>query len=335
MDLLFPLPARVSKITPGIASNTAASGSVFSGALRTLARSGDRFTFDIAVSGATDREAFPLRAALRRLSSALRGQTNRLWFADPSYKPRGSFPTVELLGNPNFVLGPVGWTTSNASLTVADAYARVQNSGSAAGYIVNVGAAATISGAAYVARALTYPGSQSAWKVNCGATAGDAGLLTSGALTGQRLYWGALTAGGTSVYVSLLCNTATANDFVHYLYVSLSRCALVNGGSQTGPNLNIQALPASTSGLLLPGDRVQIGTQINTVDAPLNSNGSGLGLLQCTLPWRVSPVNGAPVIIFNPMARCILTNSSGTWDESPGRIADFEFQIQESLDLNL
>lgn len=335
MDLLFPMSVRATKITPGIASNTAAGASVFSGALRTLARSGDRFTFDVTISGANDKQSFPARAALRRLLSALRGQANRIWFADPSYRPRGSFPTGELIPNGNFVYGATGWATAGAGsvLAAADGYGRVQLSAAAAGYAYNAANVPIISGAAYVARALSYPGNVSSWFVWGGANTGAAtSYFVTGTLTAQSLVIEQFTASGTTFVLSLGNGSANIGDFVHYLYASLSRCALVNGGAQTGQNLNIQALPVSTSGLLLPGDRVQIGTQLNTVDAPLNSNGSGLGLLQCTLPWRVSPANGAAVIIHKPMARCVLTSNAGTWDENPGSLADFEFQIQESLD---
>jgi hypothetical protein len=357
MDLLFPIPARVSKVTPSIISNTAAARSIFSGASRTLGRSGDRFGFDITVTSANDRQAYPLRAALRNLRAGLRGQANRLWFADPSYSPRGSFPTGELLPNGSFTAAAAGWVTTNAALTVADGFARVQNSIATPGYVTNFSPILTSAGAAYVVRALLYPGNQAAWEVNGGTTLGAGDVFASGVVSAQGLFiWGFNGSGGSSptidsgtitidssitldadsgssdFFLSLLCGTSAAADFVHYLYASVSRCAVVNGGSQTGPNLNISALPASTAGLLLPGDRVQIGTQINTVAAPLNSDGSGDGYLQCTLPWRVSPASGGPIIIFSPMARCILTDNSGSWDESPGQLADFEFVLEESLD---
>jgi len=332
MDLLLPLPVRVSKVTPSIISNTAASPSIFSGAQRSMARSGDRYGFDIVVSGASDREVFPMRAALRAITAGLRGQTNRIWFADPSYAPRGSFPGGELVPNGTFAAGANGWGTSGAALSVADGYARIQNSGAAVGYAVT-SALTTTSGISYAVRALMYPGKVSSWGVNVGTSSGASDRLASGAVTSQGLYIGEFAATSSSSYLSLLCDTSTAADFVYYQYASVTRCALVNGASQTGANLNIQSLPASTNGLLLPGDRVQIGTQLNTVVAPLSSDSGGGGYLQCAAPWRLSPANGAPVIIFNPMARCILTSASGSWDESPGKYADFELQIQESLDL--
>lgn len=327
----MPLPVRVSKITPSILSNTALSRSIFSGATRTLGRSGDRYGFDVTVSQASDKESFPMRAALRNIRAGMRGQANRLWLPDPSYKLRGSFPTGELLVNGTFAQGSTGWTTSSATLSVADGYARVQNSAAANGAIITAAAIPIVSGVAYVVRALAYPGIVSSWFLNAGATSGSTSYFTSSAA--QGLFIGQLTASGTTLWITLACGTAVVGDFVHYLYASVSRCALVNGGSQTGPSLNIQALPISTSGLLLPGDRVQIGTQLNTVVAPLNSNGSGLGLMQCALPWRVSPANGAAVIVDKPMARCVLTSNTGSWDETPGGFADFEFVLEESLDV--
>lgn len=333
MDLLLPLPIRVSKITPAPLSNTAGSPSVFSGALRTLQRGGDRFSWNITVSQASDKEAFPMRAALRNIRTALRGQANRIWFADPSYKLRGSFPTGELLVNGNFDRGAAGWSTSNAALSVADGYARVQNTTTGGGVILNANAVPIVSGPSYVLRALLYPGNIQSWAVIGGPTAVSTSYVASGALTAPGLFIAAFQASGTTFFIGLQCVSALVADFVHFLYASLSRCALVNGGSQTGPNLNITSLyPTSTNGLLLPGDRVQIGTQLNTVVAPLNSDGFANGYLQCALPWRSSPANLAPIIIDKPMARCVLANISDGWDESPGGFADFNLQIQESLD---
>lgn len=329
MDLMLPLPVRVSKITPAPLSNTASARSIFSGALRSLARSGDHFAWDITISQASDKESFPMRAALRNIRAGLRGQANRIWFADPSYKLRGSFPAGELLVNGSFDRGTVGWSASNAALSVADGYARVQNT-AAFGCIYQ--SAAIVNGAAYVVRALVYPGSQPLGVVDAGSTAGSSSYFSSGSISGSLLYAQVFTAGGTSFFTSLFCDTANTGDFIHFLFASASRCALVNGGSQTGANLNITNMPVSTNGLLLPGDRVQIGTQLNTVVAPLNSDSSGNGYLQCAVPWRVSPPAAAGVIIDKPMTRCVLTNISDGWDESPGGFADFELQIEESLD---
>lgn len=330
MDLLFPLLSRTAKVTPSFISNTAVGRSIFSNVARTLQRSGSHFGFDIMVAKVNNRDV--LKAALRNLRVGMDGQANRLWFADPSYRQRGSFPTGELVVNGAFAAGAAGWTTSNATLSVADGYARVQNTTTSAGVIDNTSAIALVSGVAYVVRVLTYPGSVAGWAVSGGTTSFSSSYFGSGGLSAQGLFIQALTASAANFFLSLSVNSTVSGDFAHFLWASLSRCALVNGGSQTGSKLNIQGLPASTAGLLLPGDRVQIGTQLNAVAAPLNSDGSGFGVLQCQLPWRASPANGAAVIISNPMARCILSDNTGSWDESPGGIADFEFQMEESLD---
>lgn len=333
MDLLFPLPARISTCTTSIISNTALSRSIFSGASRSLARAGDRFGFDIKIAAASDTAAVPLRAMLRNLSAGVRGQANRLWLADPSYSPRGSFPTGELLGNGNFAQGTAGWTPNVLAFSVADGYARLQNSTASVGFIFNQNAVSLVSGAAYVARALVYPGNQATWIINGGTTGGSTTYFALDPITVQGLYAQSFVASAANFFLTLATGTNAIGDFVHYLYASLSQCAIVNGASQTGPNLNIEGLPNGLGALLLPGDRVQIGTQLNTIVAPVYSNGSGLGYMQCALPWRASPANGAAVIIFNPMARCILTSNTSSWDESPGKMADFEFTLEESLDL--
>lgn len=334
MDLLLPLPVRVTKITTTPISNTALSRSIFTGVSGSLARGGDRFGFDVTVTGASDRESFPMRAALRNIRAGLRGQANRIWLSDPSYKLRGSFPTGELMTNGNFARGATGWATTNSALSVADGYARVQNTAATTGNITNSTAMPIISGSAYVARALPYPGLQTTplgWAFNGGATLGAGGYF-SVIVTAQALFIASFTAAGATFFFSLQNQSTTNGDFVHFLYASASRCALVDGASQVGANLFISSLPANSAGLLLPGDRVQIGTQLNSVVAPLSSDGAGVGYLQCALPWRTSPANNAPVIIDNPMARCILSDSSTGWDDSPGGFADFQFKLEESLD---
>lgn len=268
------------------------------------------------------------------LVGALRGRSGRAWIADPSYFQRGSFPTLELVGAGRFPSSS-GWSTSGSALTVLDYLARVQNSGAAAGYIVNSTAFPITSGAAYVIRAGLYPGSVSAWAVNLGTTSGGSTLSASGALTTPGLYLAAVSPVASSVFLSLLCNTAVAGNFVHYTLASLARGALVNGASQTGNALNVKALPVSTSGLLRVGDVVQIPlptyvNQLVRLTAPLASDSSGNGYMQFEPELKESPAANAAVAIQNPMGRYMLANGSVGVELTPGVFGNASLEFIEA-----
>lgn len=103
--------------------------------------------------------------------------------------------------------------------------------------------------------------------------------------------------------------------------------------AQTGSGLHIKGLPASTANLLIRGDRVQLGNQLCKVVAPLNSDASQLGYLQLAYGPRTGPADNAPVIINNPMGRFILTGNESGWSDAPGLFSDFDFELEESLDV--
>lgn len=108
--------------------------------------------------------------------------------------------------------------------------------------------------------------------------------------------------------------------------------AAVAATAQTGSALYVKGLPASTSGLLLPGDLVQVGTQLQQVSASLDSDAAGLGYLQMHRPLRASPADNDPVIVNKPMGLFTLSENENGWSDSPGQFSDFDFVIEESLD---
>lgn len=109
--------------------------------------------------------------------------------------------------------------------------------------------------------------------------------------------------------------------------------AVTSGASQTGAALRIKGLPVSTSGLLLVGDLVEIVTQnsseLKRVSAPLDSDGVGLGYLQFEPPLRVSPSDGAAIIIQRPTSRMMLDSNTVKWTEHSGGFCDLEFTAVE------
>ncbi|HEY1723956.1 MAG TPA: hypothetical protein VGF89_00930 [Steroidobacteraceae bacterium] len=535
-DFVFPPWARCSNAQYTAVSNTGVSRSVFTGATRSIGRTGDRLLVSFNVLGASDRAGSAERAAVRAVRLALRGQGNRLFWGDPSYAARGSFPDGELLQNYQFLQGTTGWTagaTGGSDLSAISASDNVLR-------ILRVDASpvpqayqtvACIQYAPYVARAhgmngrgnpprmqlidgtyvgggvstlalgpgmiiaslvplntqatiglysssgdgAYFPGDyneypyasltrcilsdgggnavqfsdqldNAAWTkaalgVTANATNAPDGTATADALipttassqhsiaqsvTGaaQGTDWsvcGAFKAdgynfvalqileasGSTVVNQTFNLNTgaigATANTgagwsnrraFISSLGNGWYYCCLVahkgsgtgtvtpaalscstdsvanfagNGtsgtfgwrltfaqssvpqrlvASTTAVNASAQAtgaiyvkgLPASTNGLLLPGDIIQSGNEINCAISALNSDAAGLGYLALYRPFKNAPADDSPIIVTRPMGRFVLTandQSQGNthWQDSPGIFTDYTFEIEEALDV--
>lgn len=99
----------------------------------------------------------------------------------------------------------------------------------------------------------------------------------------------------------------------------LTTTAGVAASSQSGSALYIKGLTASTTGLSLPGDFVEINGELKRLTAPLDSDGLGLGYLQFEPEIVRSPVDGDPVIFFEPMGKFILSNV-----RTRARVSDIE-----------
>lgn len=103
--------------------------------------------------------------------------------------------------------------------------------------------------------------------------------------------WGASVA-QSSVPVRLTQTTTTASS----------------GASQTGTGLHLKGIPASSSGLLLPGDWIEINGELKQVTAALNSDASGIGYLQFEPALVRSPSDNDPVAITDPMGKFLVSN---------------------------
>lgn len=115
--------------------------------------------------------------------------------------------------------------------------------------------------------------------------------------------------------------------------LSATTTAASSGTSQTGGALYLKGLQASTAGLLLQGDPAEIiiGTtsQFVRTRAPLNSDAAGLGYWEFEPPLRVSPSDGAAVIIQNPLCKMMLDSNEAGWTDRAGGFADLEFSAVE------
>lgn len=103
------------------------------------------------------------------------------------------------------------------------------------------------------------------------------------------------------------------------------------GNSQTGTSIALKGLPASSSGLLLPGDWVQCNGQLNQVVGSLDSDSAGLGVVQLARPFRNAPADGAPFIVNNPMGKFMVSSNSTAWNEQPGSISDATIEFVEDI----
>lgn len=107
--------------------------------------------------------------------------------------------------------------------------------------------------------------------------------------------------------------------------------AVASGVTQSGSALRVKGLPVSTSGLLLPGDFVQIGNQLDQVVAPLDSDAAGLGYLQLSRPQRTAPADNAAVIVEKPMGRFLFAENDIGYSLRPGQLSDYTIPLIEDV----
>lgn len=330
-ELLFPINLVTAAARWDLVSNASFFRSL-SGAIRTYSRTGDYWRASLTLPVGKEPQASYMRA----LATQLRGGIHSLWVWDHSYTQRGSFPASELLANTTFA-STTSWTAYNgaSTLSAAENVLRV-TAGSTNQYIGAYQNITVTSGVAYAGRAIIRSGDVSTMTtcgVNLWDTAGAASIVQS-YTAGFGLKQAGALAPSTGLRLEIVTTssgTHAVGDLVNIDFASISRCMLVMGASQTGNVLDVDALPNSTNGLLLPGDRVQIGTQVVVVTEPLNSNGSGQGRLQFEPPLRSSPADNSPVIVHQPMCRMIPANAEAGWDVRPGPVTSMALDLIEDL----
>jgi len=140
----------------------------------------------------------------------------------------------------------------------------------------------------------------------------------------------AYTGDGTSnIYA---WRATLAQSSVPTRLVQTTTTALPTGTAQSGSALHVKGLPASTSGLLLMSDWVGSGKQLCQVAAPLDGDAAQLGYLQLAYPPRTPPADGDPIIVHEPMGRFIANANRATWQERPGIVGDFDYELTEALE---
>ncbi len=105
------------------------------------------------------------------------------------------------------------------------------------------------------------------------------------------------------------------------------------GTNQTGSRIYLRGLPASTTGLLLPGDEIEVitsyGSEYKYVTDVLSSDAGGLGDVGISPPLRGPLVDGAAIIVGQPLGYWMPGESLG-FDHSPGILTTASIELQEA-----
>lgn len=116
--------------------------------------------------------------------------------------------------------------------------------------------------------------------------------------------------------------------------LSSTTTSSVSGGTdQTGSRIYLRGLPASSSGLLLPGDEIEVitsyGSEYKFVTDSLNSDAAGLGELGISPPLRGPLTDGAAIIVGQPLGYWMPGESLG-FDHAPGVLTNASIELQEA-----
>lgn len=123
----------------------------------------------------------------------------------------------------------------------------------------------------------------------------------------------------------------TMQDFSYVRAGAGGGTPLVNGASQTGKNLVIDGGPNSQSGWLLAGDKISVAGLLHSVDADVNTDGTGNATIIVSPRIFAAPTNNDPVEIDTPTSSFVLVVDSLAVSTRPPDIAQIGFQAMSSL----
>ena len=109
----------------------------------------------------------------------------------------------------------------------------------------------------------------------------------------------------------------------------------VKGAGQSGDTLNIDGLPLSATGYLLPGDYIQLGSggsaTLYKVLTQVNSNGSGEATLDIWPNLRTSPSDNSLVVVSSTKGRFRLKDNVTQWNINEISTYGITFDCMEAL----
>ncbi len=106
---------------------------------------------------------------------------------------------------------------------------------------------------------------------------------------------------------------------------------LVDGASQTGEDIVTDGWGVSSSGVLLPGDWIQVGTELKRVMNSVSSNGSGQATITVRPRQRVAPSDNAAIVSTNPVGIFRLIDNTFDWDIDTAASQGFSVALQEAV----
>jgi hypothetical protein len=106
---------------------------------------------------------------------------------------------------------------------------------------------------------------------------------------------------------------------------------VVSGSGQSGFSLLTSGWTPGVTGILLPGDWLQIGYRAYRNLLPVNSDGSGNATLSLSWPLRESPSDGDSIILHNVKVLMRLKSNARKWSETAARVYGLQFDCREAL----
>ena len=110
---------------------------------------------------------------------------------------------------------------------------------------------------------------------------------------------------------------------------------LVKGANQTGDNLVIDGLPASTNGYLKAGDYIQLGfgstSRLHKVLEDVDTNSSGEATLNLFPSVRTAPTDNSAVTVSNARGCFRLTSNVTSWDVNTVAVYGVTFGAVEAI----
>lgn len=104
---------------------------------------------------------------------------------------------------------------------------------------------------------------------------------------------------------------------------------LVAGAAQTGASLDVDGCTLSTTGWLLEGDYIQLGTgasaRLYMVTADVNTDGAGAATIPIWPEITTAPADNASVIVSNTVAAFRLSSNVSTWSADEASIYGINF----------
>lgn len=104
---------------------------------------------------------------------------------------------------------------------------------------------------------------------------------------------------------------------------------LVAGAAQTGASLDVDGCTLSTTGWLLEGDYIQLGTgasaRLHMVTADVDTDGTGAATIPIWPEITTAPADNAPVIVSDTVAAFRLASSVSTWSADEAAIYGINF----------